>query len=35
MQETTTTTELATVQAGEKQTFEVTVVEQAFYTLKS
>jgi len=34
MQETTTTTELATVQAGEKQTFEVRVVEQAFYTLK-
>ena len=34
MQETTATTELATVQDGEKQMFEVRVVEQTFYTLK-
>lgn len=34
MQETTATTELATVQDGEKQIFEVRVVEQTFYTLK-
>jgi hypothetical protein len=34
MQTTTATTELATVQDGEKQMFEVRVVEQTFYTLK-
>ena len=34
MQETTTTTELSTVKAGEKYMFEVRIVEQAFYTLK-
>ncbi len=34
MQETTTTTELATAQAGEKHMFEIRVSEQTFYTLK-